>query len=438
MGAVAEIPGQNNQEDVTFFQDWGTPGEPGSYQVWFDPRGGSVWSIWLKDQYRDLEARRKAVHEREDYYRLVRSVTYDYGDDNPFLLLIPAQGNDLTFPLRDPQGRERVWDVTRLNDGSVSFSLEGDDNGLLLEKIYRPRPNRREFELEIRITTSVDRGTDLQRFRVDLGGMDLWNPTSENVIGNPAVAIAQQGDPDGPENVIRPAEGQGFQRVLARAPDNPISFAGTTNRFFANFFYPLDAETEEAFSFMDVESVPRTAHDDIEAYSVPRARYRLNIRMPQRAGQSTSVRLGCYLGPKSFRVFNEEPEYQRFVAIMDTDLTPPCFCTIPGATFLAGVLLKLLSFFQGIVINWGGAIIMLTLLVRGALVPLNFRMQKSMRAFGAKMARLKPEMDAMKKRYEKDQKAYQRAMMEFNKKHKVVPPIGGCLPIFLTMPVWIG
>ena len=438
MAAVAEIPGQNTpQEDTSFFVDWGIPGEPGSYHVWFDQRGASVWSIWLKDHFRDLEARRKAVPERDDYYRPVRNVVYrDGSPDNPFLLLNPAPGNNINVPLHDLQGQERVWEV-QVDGEVVSFRLEGDD-GLVLEKIYRPRRDRREFELEIRITTSVDRGNDLQRLRVDLGGMDLWNPTNEKVIGNPAVAIAQQGGPDGPQNVVRPAAGQGFQRVIARTPDNPIFFAGTTNRFFANFFYPLDADTDEAFSFMDMESLPRTDNGDIEAYSVPRARYRLNIRVPQRVGQSTSVRLGCYLGPKSFRVFDEAPEYQRFVAIMDTDLTPPCFCTIPGATFLAGVLLKLLSFFQGIVVNWGGAIIMLTLLVRGALVPLNFRMQKSMRAFGAKMARLKPEMDAMKKRYEKDPKAYQRAMMEFNKKHKVVPPIGGCLPIFLTMPVWIG
>ncbi len=177
---------------------------------------------------------------------------------------------------------------------------------------------------------------------------------------------------------------------------------------------------------------------EIDAYTVPRARYHLSLRVPQDEGDETSVKLVCYLGPKSFRVFGDQPEYERFEAIMDHDLTPPCFCTIPGATLMAGVLLKLLGFFQGIVVNWGAAIIMLTLLVRGLLVPLNFRMQKSMRAFGAKMARLKPEMDAMKKRHEKDPKAYQRAMMEFNKKNKIVPPIGGCLPIFLTMPVWIG
>ena len=78
------------------------------------------------------------------------------------------------------------------------------------------------------------------------------------------------------------------------------------------------------------------------------------------------------------------------------------------------------------------------MLVRGAMFPLNFKMQKSMRAYGAKMSKLKPQMDAMKKKYADDQKAYQQAMMAFNRENKVMPPVGGCLPIFLTMPIYIG
>ena len=81
---------------------------------------------------------------------------------------------------------------------------------------------------------------------------------------------------------------------------------------------------------------------------------------------------------------------------------------------------------------------MLTLLVRGALAPLNFRMQKSMRAFGAKMAVLKPKLDALKEQHAGDPKAQQQAMIQFQREHKMIPPIGGCLPIFLTMPIYIG
>ena len=80
----------------------------------------------------------------------------------------------------------------------------------------------------------------------------------------------------------------------------------------------------------------------------------------------------------------------------------------------------------------------LTILVRGALVPLNFRMQKSMRAYGAKAAKLKPKLDEIQKRYANDRKALQQHMMAFQREHKMFPPVGGCLPMFVTIPVFIG
>jgi YidC/Oxa1 family membrane protein insertase len=446
--AVApDAPSQN-----AVFKQWGVEGEPGSYIVWFDRRGGSIWSIWLLDHFKDVEARNRGGHQGEDliarlqsgeeldYYRLVRSLEPPGQPLEPFMLLAPGRGSSVDFSVRDASGEERVWEVEELDDGGVRFRLDGGQ-GLELEKVYRPRYGRREFELEITLRSTGEPGqTEGTRFDVDLLGLALVNLASENVIGNPAVTIVQQVSPNGRPGevtVLPPGERQGATSVLNGIGSNPVHFAGSTNRFFGAFMWPLDQDSGNDLWDVSSESMPRRDNGEILAWSVPRARYSLRLRVP-RQGQTYSVRLGCYVGPKSFRVFDEDPDYQRFAAIMEQDLTPPCFCTIPGAGFMAGVLLKLLGFFQGIVVSWGAAIIMLTLLVRGLLAPLNFRMQKSMRAFGAKMARLKPEMDAMKKRYEKDPKAYQKAMMEFNRKHKVVPPIGGCLPIFLTMPVWIG
>jgi YidC/Oxa1 family membrane protein insertase len=105
---------------------------------------------------------------------------------------------------------------------------------------------------------------------------------------------------------------------------------------------------------------------------------------------------------------------------------------------MAKLLLGLLGWFHDLIGNWGIAIIMLTVLVRGLLAPLNFHMQKSMRKYGAKMAVLKPKLDALKKQYGDDQKGYQQAMVAFQREHKMIPPLGGCLPIFLTMPIYIG
>jgi YidC/Oxa1 family membrane protein insertase len=81
---------------------------------------------------------------------------------------------------------------------------------------------------------------------------------------------------------------------------------------------------------------------------------------------------------------------------------------------------------------------MLTILVRGLLAPLNFHMQKSMREYGKRMAVVKPKLDALKTKYGDDKAAYQQAMIAFQREHKLMPPLAGCLPIFLTMPIYIG
>ncbi len=56
---------------------------------------------------------------------------------------------------------------------------------------------------------------------------------------------------------------------------------------------------------------------------------------------------------------------------------------------VARAMLVILHFFYGIVGNYGIAIIMLTVLVRGAMFPLSYKQTKSM----ARMQALKPEMD---------------------------------------------
>ena len=105
---------------------------------------------------------------------------------------------------------------------------------------------------------------------------------------------------------------------------------------------------------------------------------------------------------------------------------------------MAYFLLWVLGLLQSVVGNWGVAIVFLTILVRGALVPLNFRMQKSMRAYGAKMAKLKPKLDELQKKYANDKKQLQQQMVAFQREHKMFPPLGGCLPMFVTIPVFIG
>lgn len=101
-------------------------------------------------------------------------------------------------------------------------------------------------------------------------------------------------------------------------------------------------------------------------------------------------------------------------------------------TPIANPLFWLLNKIHGVVNNWGWAIILLTLLVKGIFYPLSATSYKSM----AKMKKLQPRMKTLKERYGDDKQKFQQEMMKLYKAEKV-NPAGGCLPILVQIPVFI-
>ena len=95
-------------------------------------------------------------------------------------------------------------------------------------------------------------------------------------------------------------------------------------------------------------------------------------------------------------------------------------------------LFTFLQFIHSLVGNWGFAIILITIVVKGLMYPLTKKQYESM----AKMRALKPKMDALKERYGEDKQKMQQAMMEMYKKDKV-NPMGGCFPLLLQMPIFL-
>ncbi|MEP0355542.1 membrane protein insertase YidC [Paraglaciecola sp.] len=95
-------------------------------------------------------------------------------------------------------------------------------------------------------------------------------------------------------------------------------------------------------------------------------------------------------------------------------------------------LFYFLQWIHNIVGNWGYAIILITIVVKGAMYPLTKKQYESM----AKMRALKPKMDALKERCGDDKQKLQKGMMELYKKDKV-NPMGGCFPLLLQMPIFL-
>lgn len=99
--------------------------------------------------------------------------------------------------------------------------------------------------------------------------------------------------------------------------------------------------------------------------------------------------------------------------------------------FLARPLLWLLQLFHSLVGNWGLAIVMLTVVVKLATLYWTTKSMRSMK----KMARLKPKIEALQKKYKDDRQRQQAEMMNLYKAHGV-NPLAGCLPMLLQMPIW--
>jgi YidC/Oxa1 family membrane protein insertase len=138
------------------------------------------------------------------------------------------------------------------------------------------------------------------------------------------------------------------------------------------------------------------------------------------AGQQGSTSAVFYVGPKDQYVLDE--------------ISDGLGLTIDyGFLFMISKpLFWLLLQIQSIVSNWGVAIIIITLIVKGGMYPLTKAQYTSM----AKMRDLAPKMAQLKERFGDDRQKMSQATMEMYRKEKV-NPAGGCLPLLLQMPIFL-
>jgi YidC/Oxa1 family membrane protein insertase len=101
-------------------------------------------------------------------------------------------------------------------------------------------------------------------------------------------------------------------------------------------------------------------------------------------------------------------------------------------TVFSKPLFWLLSAIHNFIGNWGWAIVLLTVLIKGAFFKLTEAQYRSM----ARMRKLQPRIEQLKERYGDDRQRMSQAMMEMYKKEKV-NPLGGCLPILVQIPIFI-
>ena len=101
---------------------------------------------------------------------------------------------------------------------------------------------------------------------------------------------------------------------------------------------------------------------------------------------------------------------------------------------LADFFFYILKFLhENLGISWSWSIVLLTVIVRIALIPLTWRQIKSMRAMQA----LQPQIKALQEKYKDNRQVLNQKLMEFYQENKV-SPFGSCLPLLLQLPVFFG
>jgi YidC/Oxa1 family membrane protein insertase len=99
---------------------------------------------------------------------------------------------------------------------------------------------------------------------------------------------------------------------------------------------------------------------------------------------------------------------------------------------LANALTWVLDKLALVVGHYGIAVILLTLLIKAVLYRTTYKQQESM----LKMQKIGPELKYVQEQYKSNKQLMAQKQMELFKKHGV-NPLGGCLPIFIQLPIFI-
>ncbi len=189
-----------------------------------------------------------------------------------------------------------------------------------------------------------------------------------------------------------------------------VSWAGVDLKYFASVLLPSDTEGTRA-EFESLEegqaAVTRLAYPPAELAP----------------GQSISRSWQAFLGPKQPAILEQIGRgLERSVDLGYSWFEP-----------LTLFFQWLIHVCYGIVPNYGWSIILITILVRVAMLPIMNRQMRSME----KMRALQPRMKEIQEKFADDRQKQSEAMMALYKETGV-NPLGGCLPMLLQFPVFIG
>ena len=207
----------------------------------------------------------------------------------------------------------------------------------------------------------------------------------------------------------------------------PFHWAGPNDQYFAAVFIPDDPANTSMVMMRNSLSIPRDPKD-------PNNKEKANVEV-------LGAAVGNLRGPTSERIFVGPKELDVLQKISipglsgaDNDLNGLVDFGIWG--LLAKPLFAWLKWtYHHVIANWGWAIVLQTLIITLALMPLRIKQMKSM----LKMQRVQPQIKSIQEKYKKyslrdPRKAAMNEEISALYKKEGVNPVGGCLPMLIQLP----
>ncbi len=200
-------------------------------------------------------------------------------------------------------------------------------------------------------------------------------------------------------------------------------WASVKNQFFASIFTPDKPGVGVLVRRVELPPLAGSTRPTIGLTAASR------FDLPSLAPAASTALVGeLYVGPK---------EYTRLDTFAQREDLIMQFNYGMGKIFLSGIvaptLNKLMKWTNEFVSNWGIAIILMTILLKVISLPFTLAASKSAK----RMQKLQPLMLAVREKYKDNPQKMNQATMELFKEHKV-NPAGGCIPILITIPLFIG
>ncbi len=277
--------------------------------------------------------------------------------------------------------------------GRVKFTYESGDSDVWVEKVLVFHYDSYVVDIEIRtrgITEKLDLvlGTNF--------GLVEWGQGFIGLLGSAWMMGEElvKESPDADDPTIR--------------REGAVTWLALQDKYFISVFMPEEATGLVAK--LENEMVVSAA---------------LNLPVGSE-GQVHKTRL--YAGPKRFDVLKSFEN-----GLEDTiDFGWFIYDSFEPVKFVAKPLFSVLLYINDYTHNFGWAIIIVTLCIKLLFVPLQYKSYKSMQG----MKTIQGPVAKLQEKYKDDKQKLNTELMKLYKEHKV-NPVGGCLPMFLQMPVFI-